>query len=472
MGASDPPPETPLANKTPIQPRPPAAPPDPAILYAIRSPPRRQSQRLRQRHQSNASPLPTTLPTTNLHSSAPPATFQSTTHHTSKRLHEREPSPPSLQATTAEELLASQAYHTSAPPSLTTPPGSWLDEPYETHLPARPFKEHQHQRLFPLFQRTLPSLFPLFTSPSHTPLASPSSHHSSFRSDLSMLPASSPPPALVTLPDTSSASANTAPAGPPAANPIQAATPSTTEPAASASSLPDPHNRISLGDYRKLDEDVNSTTEKRVAPITPPLATPTTPAHSQLALTATNTPTSEGTMADTQQDTDMQAPEPQGSSQPQQPAGASPSPSPKRPGLEEIRDECHPSMPYANDSVFWEAEDELFPVLTDEEINNIETAFAQSTNTLVFHLNPEDATRYNIINFREDLTSDCKYFFNITFTGTATALMAKRGYMLLPKAMILVSYQHAAHLDPPQSLNQLEYSNTDYMSPNDLRKAF
>ncbi|CAK4237798.1 unnamed protein product [Aphanomyces euteiches] len=214
------------------------------------------------------------------------------------------------------------------------------------------------------------------------------------------------------------------------------------------------------------------TTEKRVAPITPPLATPTTPAHSQLALTATNTPTSEGTMADTQQDTDMQAPEPQGSSQPQQPAGASPSPSPKRPGLEEIRDECHPSMPYANDSVFWEAEDELFPVLTDEEINNIETAFAQSTNTLVFHLNPEDATRYNIINFREDLTSDCKYFFNITFTGTATALMAKRGYMLLPKAMILVSYQHAAHLDPPQSLNQLEYSNTDYMSPNDLRKAF
>ncbi|KAH9197598.1 hypothetical protein AeNC1_000470 [Aphanomyces euteiches] len=424
--------------------------------------------------------------------SAPTATFQSTTHHTSKRLNEREPSPPSLQATTAEELLASQAYHTSAPPSLTTPPGSWLDEPYpQTHSPARLFKEHQHQRLFPLFQRTLPSLFPLFTSPSHTPLASPSSHHSSFRSDLSMLPASSPPPALVTLPDTSSASANTAPAGPPAANPIQAATPSTTEPAASAPSLPDPHNRISLGDYRKRkrDEDVNSTTEKRVAPITPPLATPTTPAHSQLALTATNTPTSEGTMADTQQDTDMQAPEPQGSSQPQQPAGASPSPSPKRPGLEEIRDECHPSMPYANDSVFWEAEDELFPVLTDEEINNIETAFAQSTNTLVFHLNPEDATRYNIINFREDLTSDCKYFFNITFTApltdTATALMgtpnerhieawsaAKRGYMLLPKAMILVSYQHAAHLDPPQSLNQLEYSNTDYMSPNDLRKAF
>ncbi|KAH9117118.1 hypothetical protein LEN26_012772, partial [Aphanomyces euteiches] len=411
--------------------------------------------------------------------SAPTATFQSTTHHTSKRLNEREPSPPSLQATTAEELLASQAYHTSAPPSLTTPPGSWLDEPYpQTHSPARPFKEHQHQRLFPLFQRTLPSLFPLFTSPSHTPLASPSSHHSSFRSDLSMLPASSPPPAL--LPPGHRRQIQSRQLHPP---------PRSQRPLHRVYRT---HTIVSPWETTanaNCDEDVNSTTEKRVAPITPPLATPTTPAHSQLALTATNTPTSEGTMADTQQDTDMQAPEPQGSSQPQQPAGASPSPSPKRPGLEEIRDECHPSMPYANDSVFWEAEDELFPVLTDEEINNIETAFAQSTNTLVFHLNPEDATRYNIINFREDLTSDCKYFFNITFTapltGTATALMgtpnerhieawsaAKRGYMLLPKAMILVSYQHAAHLDPPQSLNQLEYSNTDYMSPNDLRKAF
>ncbi|CAK4742434.1 unnamed protein product [Aphanomyces euteiches] len=180
---------------------------------------------------------------------------------------------------------------------------------------------------------------------------------------------------------------------------------------------------------------------------------------------------------------------PQGSSQNQQPAGASPSP--KRPGLEEIRDECHPPVPYANGSLFWEAEDELFPVLTDEEIN-IETAFAQSTNMLVFHLNPDDAARYNIVNFREEITNDCKYFVNITFptplsggTTTASTLMgtpierhieawsaAKRGYMLLPKVMILVSYEHAAHIDPPQSLNQLEYSNTDYMSPNELRKAF
>ncbi|KAH9112219.1 hypothetical protein LEN26_013314 [Aphanomyces euteiches] len=200
--------------------------------------------------------------------------------------------------------------------------------------------------------------------------------------------------------------------------------------------------------------------------------------------------TNAGTMADTHHDTDMQAAEPQATSQQQQPPSASPSP--KRPGLEEIRGECNPPRPYANDNLFWEAEDELFPVLTEEEINNIETAFAQSTNMLVFHLNPDDATRHNIVNFREEIISNCKYFFNLTFpaplsggTATSNTLMgtpnerhikawsaAKRGYMLLPKVMILVSYQHAAHIDPPQSLNQLEYSNTDYMSPNDLRKAF
>ncbi|CAK4343695.1 unnamed protein product, partial [Aphanomyces euteiches] len=200
--------------------------------------------------------------------------------------------------------------------------------------------------------------------------------------------------------------------------------------------------------------------------------------------------TNAGTKADTHHDTDMQAAEPQGTSQQQQPPSASPSP--KRPGLEEIRGECNPPRPYANDNLFWEAEDELFPVLTEEEINNIETAFAQSTNMLVFHLNPDDATRHNIVNFREEIISNCKYFFNLTFpaplsggTATSNTLMgtpnerhikawsaAKRGYMLLPKVMILVSYQHAAHIDPPQSLNQLEYSNTDYMSPNDLGKAF
>ncbi|KAH9182004.1 hypothetical protein AeNC1_016021 [Aphanomyces euteiches] len=38
--------------------------------------------------------------------------------------------------------------------------------------------------------------------------------------------------------------------------------------------------------------------------------------------------------------------------------------------------------------------------------------------------------------------------------------------------MIMMSFQHAANNDPPQSLNQLEYSNTDYMSPNELRTAF
>ncbi|CAK4090491.1 unnamed protein product [Aphanomyces euteiches] len=272
----------------------------------------------------------------------------------------------------------------------------------------------------------------------------------------------------------------------------QAAATSTPQPAASLPSLTEPRTIISMESYqkRKRDEDLNSTTARRVAPTVALVAAPSTLAFPQPAPTTTHAPTDTRTMADTHQDTDMQATEPQGPSQNQQPAGASPSR--KWPGLEEIRDECHPPVPYANDSFFWEAEDELFPVLTDEEINNIETAFAQSTNMLVLHLNPDDAARYNIVNFREDITNDCKYFFNITFptplsggTTTASTLMgtpierhieawsaAKRGYMLLPKVMILVSYQHAAHIDPPQSLNQLEYSNTDYMSPNELRKAF
>ncbi|CAK4841711.1 unnamed protein product [Aphanomyces euteiches] len=269
----------------------------------------------------------------------------------------------------------------------------------------------------------------------------------------------------------------------------QAAAASTPQPAASLPSLTEPRTIISMESYQKCkrDEDLNSTTAKRVAPTIALVAAPSTLAHA---------PTDTRTMADTHQDTDMQATEPQGSSQNQQPAGASPSP--KRPGLEEIRDECHPPVPYPNDSLFWEAEDELFPVLTDEEINNIETAFAQSTNMLVFHLNPDDAARCNIVNFREKITNDCKYFFNITFptplsggTTTASTLMgtpierhieawsaAKRGYMLLPKVMILKRLkthetlaQHWMHQPsvrqtlqipsdvPNQALTELIYAN-------------
>ncbi|CAK4956977.1 unnamed protein product, partial [Aphanomyces euteiches] len=387
-------------------------------------------------------------------------------NHTDLLINVHEPPPPSLTAKADKPLPACQALHPPVPPSPTTPPDSWLDEPYlQANSPARPFREHQHQRLLPLFQRTLPILFPLFTSPSRTLSASPTSHQPILQSDTSMPPTSTPPLAQA----------------PPEQN--QAAAASTPQPAASLPSLTEPRTIISMESYQKCkrDEDLNSTTAKRVAPTIALVAAPSTLAHA---------PTDTRTMADTHQDTDMQATEPQGSSQNQQPAGASPSP--KRPGLEEIRDECLPPVPYPNDSLFWEAEDELFPVLTDEEINNIETAFAQSTNMLVFHLNPDDAARCNIVNFREKITNDCKYFFNITFptplsggTTTASTLMgtpierhieawsaAKRGYMLLPKVMILVSYQHAAHIDPPQSLNQLEYSNTDYMSPNELRKAF
>ncbi|KAH9141964.1 hypothetical protein AeRB84_013915, partial [Aphanomyces euteiches] len=481
MGASDLPPGPPLANTTQLQPRPPAAPPDPAVplhLQYARTAARRQSQRLRQRIQSKVvsptAPLlafdtNATVPTT------PTTTSQSLGNHTDLLINLHEPPPPSLTAQADKPLPVCQALHPPVPPPPPPPPDSWLEEPYlQANSPARPFREHQHQRLFPLFQRALPILFPLFTSPSHTLSASPTSHQPILQSDASMPPTSTPPLAQA----------------PPEQN--QAAATSTPQPAASLPSLTEPRTIISMESYqkRKRDEDLNSTTARRVAPTVALVAAPSTLAFPQPAPTTTHAPTDTRTMADTHQDTDMQATEPQGPSQNQQPAGASPSP--KWPGLEEIRDECHPPVPYANDSFFWEAEDELFPVLTDEEINNIETAFAQSTNMLVLHLNPDDAARYNIVNVREDITNDCKYFFNITFptplsggTTTASTLMgtpierhieawsaAKRGYMLLPKVMILVSYQHAAHIDPPQSLNQLEYSNTDYMSPNELRKAF
>ncbi|KAG9408542.1 hypothetical protein AC1031_020400 [Aphanomyces cochlioides] len=434
MGASDPPPDPPLANKTPPQPRPPAAPPDQDLLpnpTCVLSPPRHHSQRLRLRQQTIAPPPAVQLPADDATSTIPPATSQSSSNHTEDLSNGRDPPPPRHKATADPASLACQAQHPPSPPSSTNPPGSWLDETYpQTTSPTQPFREHQHQRLFPLFQRPLPLLFPLFTSLSHTLSASPPSPNSSFQPDVP--PASTPPPAQE----------------------AQAGTP-------------------------WCDEDVDSGSSKRVAPITPPVAAPSTLPPALPAPTPTRAPTphNANTMADTHQDEDMQEPEPHGTSQDQQPSGASHSP--KRPGLEKIQ----------NDAIFWDAEDELFPVLTDEEINNIETAFAQSTNTLLFHLNPDDASRYNILNFREEITSDCKYFFNITFpmplTGSASVLMgtpnechietwsvAERGYMLLPKAMIMVSYQHAANTDPPLSLNQLEYSNTDYMSPNDLRKVF
>ncbi|KAH9138485.1 hypothetical protein LEN26_005337, partial [Aphanomyces euteiches] len=279
-----------------------------------------------------------TAPTT------PTTTSQSLGNHTDLLINVHEPPPPSLTAQADKPLPACQALHPPVPPSPTNPSGSWLDEPYlQANSPARPFREHQHQRLFPLFQRTLPILFPLFTSPSHTLSASPTSHQPILQSDASMPPTSTPPLAQA----------------PPEQN--QAAATSTPQPAASLPSLTEPRTIISMESYqkRKRDEDLNSTTAKRVAPTIALVAAPSTLAFPQPAPTTTHAPTDTRTMADTHQDTDMQATEPQGSSQNQQPAGASPSP--KRPGLEEIRDECHPPVPYANDSLFWEAEDELFP---------------------------------------------------------------------------------------------------------------
>ncbi|CAK4926851.1 unnamed protein product [Aphanomyces euteiches] len=132
--------------------------------------------------------------------------------------------------------------------------------------------------------------------------------------------------------------------------------------------------------------------------------------------------------------------------------------------------------------------DELSSQAADE-IKTIEEAFAQSNNIPHFHLNPDVASRWNILNFREEIIADCRYLFDITFqtplAGSNPVLTgipnerhieawsaAKRGYLLLPQAMIMMSFQHAANNDPPQSLNQLEYSNTDYMSPTELREAF
>ncbi|CAK5006779.1 unnamed protein product [Aphanomyces euteiches] len=214
--------------------------------------------------------------------------------------------------------------------------------------------------------------------------------------------------------------------------------------------MPDPHTRISLDDYRKRKSDTHADSgpSKRIPPITQPVPAPSAPALATPTFTVTNellrSPAK--TMDDAHQDTDMQASEPPAQTTNQQPSGTSPPP--RRPGLDEIRDECNPQVLYAQDSLFWASEADLFPTLTNDEIQNIEEEFAQSTNILHFHLNPDEASRWNIVNFREEIVSDCKYFFDITFqtplSGNNSVLTgipnerhieawsaAKRGYLLL-----------------------------------------
>ncbi|CAK4628912.1 unnamed protein product [Aphanomyces euteiches] len=301
-----------------------------------------------------------------------------------------------------------------------------------------------------------------------------------------MLPASTPPLAQAPPVGLPSTQTTLTPAAPLSAEPPQAAATSSTQPVASPPRLPEPYSIISMEVYRKRKPAEEGTVPLQSALRPLPnlsLLRPHWHSRNLRPQRYKRLPTQAQCRTPTKtRICRLQSPRARPNNNNRQ----------VHLPLQNDRDECNPPRPYANDNLFWEAEDELFPVLTEEEINNIETAFAQSTNILVFHLNPDDATRYNIVNFREDIISDCKYFFNITFPAplsggatTSTTLMgtpnerhieawsaAKRGYMLLPKVMILVSYQHAAHIDPSQSLNQLEYSNTDYMSPNDLRKAF